>query len=185
MNEELLTEKCLKSTEIFKGKVTHLFLDEVELPDGGRSTREYIRHNGAVAVLPLDAEGNVYLVRQYRYPFGRVMTEIPAGKLDTPDEDHFEAAMRELKEETGFTSKKVTYLGDFIGSAAIIGETIYVYLAQELEGGEQDLDEDEFLNVVKMPLNELVEKIMNGDIADGKTVFAALKVNLIKNEKKS
>ncbi len=181
MNFDNLTEKQISSKELFDGVVAHLFIDEVELPDGSHSTREYLKHNGAVAVLPLDNEGNVYLVKQYRYPFSRVMTEIPAGKLDSPDEDHLEAAMRELREETGFTSNKVTYLGEFIGSAAIIGETIYLYLAEDLVAGKQDLDRDEFLNVEKMPLSELVDMVMRGEIADGKTIFATLKVDKLKN----
>ncbi len=183
MNFENLKETTVSSKELFRGVVANLFIDEVELPDGSHSTREYLKHNGAVAVIPIDEEGNVYLVNQYRYPFSRVLTEIPAGKLDTPDEDHFEAAMRELREETGFTSEKVTYLGEFIGSAAIIGETIYVYLAEELKAGKQELDRDEFLNVIKMPLDTLVKKIMDGEITDGKTVYAALKVDKLRNEK--
>ena len=183
MKREELVEERVSSREIFKGVVTHLFIDEVRLPNGNTSTREYVKHNGAVAVLPLDKDGNVYLVEQYRYPFSDVLTEIPAGKLDTPDEDHLEAAMRELREETGFTSKKVTPLGEFIGSPAIIGEKIWLYLAEELEAGEQELDSDEFLNAMKMPLKTLVEKIMAGEIIDGKTVCAALKVNLMKNGK--
>ncbi len=184
MDREKLIEKCVKSTEIFKGVVTNLFLDEVELPNGEHSTREYIKHNGAVAVLPLDEHNNVYLVEQYRYAFSRIMTEIPAGKLDSPDEDHLEAAMRELREETGLTSNKITYLGEFVGSPALIGETIYIYLAQDLDRGEQDLDDDEFLNVLKIPFDELVKKVMNGEVIDGKTVFATLKVNFLKNEEK-
>lgn len=184
MNFDNLKETCVNSKELFDGVVAHLYIDEVELPNGEHSTREYLKHNGAVAVLPLDNDGNVYLVKQYRYPFGRILTEIPAGKLDTPDEDHFDAAMRELREETGLKSDKVTYLGEFIGSPALIGETIYIYLAQELSQGEQDLDSDEFLNVEKVPLDKLVEMIMDGKITDGKTVYAALKVDKMKNEKK-
>ncbi len=183
MRKEELAETCVSSKEIFKGVVTNLFVDEVRLPNGKTSTREYIKHNGAVAVLPLDSDGNIYLVEQYRYPFSDVLTEIPAGKLDKADEDPFEAAMRELREETGFTSNKVTFLGEFIGSPAIIGERIWLYLAEELEAGEQELDSDEFLNVIKMPLETLIEKIIAGEIVDGKTVCAALKVNLMKNGK--
>ncbi len=185
MNFENLKETTVNSKELFRGVVANLFIDEVELPDGSHSTREYLKHNGAVAVIPVDEDGNVYLVNQYRYPFSRVMTEIPAGKLDTPDEDPLEAAKRELREETGFTTNKITFLGEFIGSAAIIGETIYVYLAQDLEAGKQELDRDEFLNVIKMPLDTLVDKIMNGEIADGKTLYAALKVDKMFNEKQS
>ena len=183
MRKEELVETCISSKEIFKGVVTHLFVDEVRLPNGQTSTREYVKHNGAVGVLPLDSDGNVYLVEQYRYPFSDVLTEIPAGKLDKVGEVPLDAAVRELREETGFTSKKITFLGEFIGSPAIIGERIWLYLAEELEAGEQDLDGDEFLNVIKMPFEELVEKIMSGEIVDGKTVCAALKVNLMKNGK--
>ena len=183
MKREDLIEESLSSKEIFKGVVTHLFVDKVRLSNGKTTTREYIRHNGAVAVVPIDSEGNVYLVEQYRYPLAEVLTEIPAGKLDNPDENPYDAAMRELREETGFVSKKVTYLGEFIGSPAIVGERIWLYLAEELEEGEQDLDSDEFLNVIKMPLETLVEKIMAGEISDGKTAYAALKVNMMKNGK--
>ncbi len=184
MNFDNLKETCISSKEIFDGVVAHLYFDEVLLPNGERSTREYLKHNGAVAVLPMDEDFNVYLVKQFRYPFGKVMTEIPAGKLDYADEDHFEAAMRELREETGLTSSKVTYLGEFIGSPAIIGETIYLYLAQELSLGEQELDADEFLNVEKVPFDKLIQMIMDGEITDGKTVCAAFKVDRLKNEKK-
>lgn len=184
MEKNELKETCVGSKELFSGVVAHLFIDDIVLPNGKRSTREYLKHNGAVAVLPLDADGNVYLVDQYRYPFSRVLTEIPAGKLDSPEEDHFEAAMRELREETGLTSACVTPLGEYIGSPALLGETIYIYLARELSQGDQDLDPDEFLNVKKIPLDELVERIMAGEIKDGKTVFAALKVKLLKDEKK-
>ena len=183
MRKEELVETCISSREIFDGVVTHLFVDKVRLPNGETSTREYVKHNGAVGVLPLDEYGNVYLVEQYRYPFSTVLTEIPAGKLDKPGEDPFDAAMRELREETGFTAKKVTFLGEFIGSPAIMGEKIWLYLAEELEAGEQSLDGDEFLNVAKMPFDELIQRIMSGEIVDGKTVCAALKVNLMKNGK--
>ena len=185
MNYDNLKETCVNSKEIFNGVVAHLFIDEIILPNGERSTREYLKHNGAVAVLPLDNDGNVYIVKQYRYPFSRVVTEIPAGKLDTPDEDHLEAAMRELREETGLTSTKVTYLGEYIGSPALLGETIYIYLAEGLSSGKQDLDDDEFLNVEKIPLKMLVKMVMDGEIADGKTVYAALKVDKLRNEKKN
>ena len=185
MNINDLKETTLNSKEIFNGVVAHLFIDEIELPNGDHSTREYLKHNGAVAVLPLDDDGNVYIVKQYRYPFSRVLTEIPAGKLDTPDEDHFEAAMRELREETGLTSKKVTFIGEYIGSPALLGETIYIYLAEELSAGEQDLDDAEFLNVEKIPLDTLVKMVMDGEIKDGKTVYAALKVDKMRNENKN
>ncbi len=183
MEFEKLYEKQISSKLIFDGVVAHLYFDEVELPDGSHSTREYIRHNGAVAVLPIDDEGNVYLVEQYRYPFSRVLTEIPAGKLDFPGEDHLSAAVRELKEETGFTADEIIPLGEFIGSPAIIGETIWLYLARSLKSGTQQLDPDEFLNVKKLSFEELCEKIANGEITDGKTVAAAFKYKLLIEKK--
>ena len=101
---EDLVEKQVDSTFIFDGTVLHVYKDTVRLPDGGQSAREYVRHNGAVCVLPLTPEGEVLCVRQYRYACGQVLLEIPAGKLDSPDEPHAEAARRELREETGITA---------------------------------------------------------------------------------
>ncbi len=169
-----LYEKFICVKEELKSSVLDFRVDEVELPDGRCAERRYIKHRGAVAVLPIDNDGNVYLVNQYRYPAGRVTTELPAGKLDSPDEDRLGAAMRELREETGFTSGKVTFIGEYLGSPAINTEIIWLYLAENLSDGEQKLDEDEFLNVVKMPLSELVSLVMEGKISDGKTAYAAL-----------
>ena len=100
-----LEEKTIRSTEIFDGVVVHLFRDEVLLPNGNTSVREHIKHVGAVCILPLTDDGEVVLERQFRYPFHEVITEIPAGKLDSPDEDLREAALRELREETGIVPK--------------------------------------------------------------------------------
>ena len=174
MKFEKLTEKFISVKQEIKGNVLDFRVDEIELPDGTKSERRYIRHRGAVAVLPIDSDGNVYLVNQYRYPAGRVTTEIPAGKLDSAEEDRLSAAKRELKEETGFTSGKLTFIGEYLGSPAINTEIIWLYLAENLTAGNQSLDEDEFLNVVKMPLSELVQLVMQGKISDGKTAFAAL-----------
>lgn len=169
-----LFEKFISVKEEIRGNVLDFRVDRVELPDGSFAERRYIKHRGAVAVLPVDKDGNVYLVNQYRYPAGRVTTELPAGKLDSPDEDRLEAAMRELREETGFTSSKVTFIGEYLGSPAINTEIIWLYLAENLSEGVQSLDDDEFLNVVKMPLSELVSLVMKGKISDGKTAYAAL-----------
>ncbi|MBQ4137481.1 MAG: NUDIX hydrolase [Clostridia bacterium] len=184
MNTEKLIEKQISSKLVFDGVVAHLYLDEILLPNGERSTREYLKHNGAVAVLAIDKDDNAYIVHQYRYPHGRVITEIPAGKLDYSDEDHLEAALRELREETGLTSASVTYLGEYIPSPALLSEVIYLYYATDLSLGEQDLDEDEFLSVEKIPFDALVEKVLSGEITDGKTVCAVLKVDKMRNEKK-
>lgn len=178
MNDELqqMREECVDSQLIFDGKVMHLYYDHVRLPDGNTATREYARHIGAVCVLPLFADGTVACVRQYRYPHGEILTEIPAGKLDSKQEDHALAALRELREETGCTCGKLTHLGKIYTSPAILDETIDMYLAEDLTQGETDFDEDEFLAPVRIPLRDLVDDVMAGRIPDVKTQAAALRV---------
>ena len=178
MNNELeqMRETCESSELIFDGKVMHLYFDRVRLPNGMSATREYARHIGAVCVLPLFADGTVACVRQYRYPHGEILTEIPAGKLDSKQEDHAQAALRELREETGCTCGKLTHLGKIYTSPAILDETIDMYLAEEITEGETDFDEDEFLAPVRIPLKDLVDDVMAGKIPDVKTQAAALRV---------
>ena len=171
-----LTEKTLASQLIYDGKVVHLYKDTVSLPDGGSSTREIVRHVGAVCILPLTAQNEVVLERQYRYAIGQTLIEIPAGKLDSPDEDVREAALRELREETGLVPAELVDLGDFYGSPAIMGERIRMFLARGLTQSAQCLDEDEFLEIFTMPIEEAVTKILAGDLPDGKTQAAVLKV---------
>ena len=178
-NETQLWERCVSSELIFDGKVVHLYVDQVELPNGATSTREYVRHIGAVAVLPLTDAGEVICVRQYRYAHGCVMTEIPAGKLDSREEDHVEAALRELREETGARCERLTYLGLFRSTPAILDEKIDLYLAEGLTFGETDPDEDEFLEIDRVPLQELVDRVLAGEITDGKTQVAILKTHEI------
>ncbi|MBQ8357007.1 MAG: NUDIX hydrolase [Clostridia bacterium] len=174
-----LEEKTTSSKLIYDGKVVKLFEDEVELPNGNPARREYVKHVGAVCILPLTDDGRVVLERQFRYPFGEILTEIPAGKLDSPDEDPTAAALRELQEETGIVPREIVYLGDYLGSPAIFGERIRMFLARGLTYREQHLDEDEFLEVFTMPLDEAVEKVLSGEIPDGKTQAAVLKVYTI------
>jgi len=173
---ENLKEKKITSEEIYDGKVVHLYKDTVELPNGRTSIREVIRHIGAVAVVPLMDDGKVVVERQFRYPLDSVITEIPAGKLDSKSEDRLDAAKRELQEETGFLAKEWIFLGDYIPTVAYCDEVIGIYLAKGLFKGERHLDEDEFLNVRYVDLNELVEDVMQGKITDGKTQVAILKV---------
>lgn len=179
-----LDEKQLTSTLIFDGKVVHLYKDTVELPNGEPAVREVIRHIGAVAVLPLDENGDVIFVKQFRYPFSEVLLEIPAGKLDSKNEDHVEAALRELREETGVTCEELTYIGDLYPSVAILDEVIHMYCAQGLSYGECSPDDDEFLNVVKLPLDTAVQMVLEGRIRDSKTQVAILKTKILKENGK-
>ena len=180
---ENLKEIMLESEEIFDGKVVHLFKDMIELPNKRKATREVIRHIGAVAIVPLTEDGKVIIERQFRYPLDQVITEIPAGKLDSSTEDRLDAAKRELEEETGYTAEEWIDMGDYYPAAAYCDERITMYLAKGLHKGERKLDEDEFLNIREVPLSELVEDIMAGKITDGKTQVALLKAwNLEKKD---
>lgn len=108
-----LFEKQLSSENVYKGRLLDVYCDEIELPGGNKSTREYIKHVGAACVVPVDKNGNVIIEKQFRYPFGKILIEIPAGKLDSKEEPHLQAALRELKEETGFAAEEMVYLGEF------------------------------------------------------------------------
>ena len=173
---ENLTEVQTDSQEIFNGVILHLYKDTVELPNGKPGIREVIRHVGAVGVIPLTAEGKVIVERQFRYPLNRVVTEIPAGKLDSFTEDRLSAAKRELEEETGYIAAEWIELGDYYPTPAYCDERITLYLAKGLSLGQRHLDEDEFLNFEAVPLADLVEDVMAGRITDGKTQVAVLKV---------
>ena len=176
--EHVFYEKPLESESIYEGKVLHLFLDKVELPDGNPAYREVIRHNGAVCVLPLTDDGKVACVTQYRYAIGRATLELPAGKLDSKSEDPESAARRELREETGYECDKMTYLGAMYGSPAILDEIIHLYLATGLRRGEATPDEGEFVDVIHYTLEELNEMIMRGELEDAKTQIAVMKTIL-------
>ena len=170
-----LKEKELSSRSVYDGKVVHLCVDDVLLPNGAQAKREYVKHIGAVCVLALTDDGEVVLERQFRYPLNRVITEIPAGKLDSFTEDRLSAAKRELEEETGYTATEWIDMGDYYPAAAYCDERITLYLARGLSLGQRHLDEDEFLNFESVPLSQLVEDVMAGRITDGKTQVAVLK----------
>lgn len=174
-------EKTLSSKEIFDGKVVKLYIDEVELDNGAKATREYVKHPGGVCVLPIDDEGNVYMVRQFRYPFKTALYELPAGKLEY-GEDHRQCGIRELKEETGAAADRFEYLGCIYPTVAYDTEVIHMYLARGLSFGEQSLDEGEFLDVVKLPFDEVFEMAMRGELPDAKTLAAVLKARFILQE---
>ena len=180
-----LEEKFISREEIFDGKVLKVVRDKVLLPNGKESEREMCIHVGAVAVLPLLSDGRVIMERQYRYPQGRVMLEIPAGKLNEPGEDTLEAAKRELREETGAVAERYTFLGETIPSAAMLTEKITIYLAEGITFTDRELDDDEFLDVEFIPLDKLYEMVMAGEICDSKTEIAVLKAYAIKNSGKT
>lgn len=180
MKDENLIEKKVSSENVFDGRLLHVYNDVISLPNGKTSTREYIKHQGAVAVVPVTDDNEIIVVRQYRYPIERVTIEIPAGKLDKGEEP-LAAAKRELSEETGVESADITYLGGLYPSVAYTDEIIHMYMAKNLKYGQAHADDDEFLDVVKIPVDKFVDMIMNGEIMDSKTQAAVLKVaNILK-----
>ncbi len=174
-----LTEKQISSTSVFRGRLLDVYSDDIELPNGDQSKREYIRHVGAACVVPITDDGKVIIEYQYRYPVARVMTEIPAGKLDSKNEPPEEAVRRELLEETGITAGTLISLGELLPTRAYSDEIIHMYVAKDLKYAERKLDDDEFLNLCEIPLEELVHEIMEGKIPDAKTQAAVLRAYLL------
>ena len=175
-----LEEKQLKRTKIYDGVILKVVKDSVALPNGSEAFREMCIHPGAVAIIAVCRDGKILMERQFRYPHGRVFFEIPAGKLDSPDEDPLAAAMRELREETGALAGKMTCLGTIATTPAMINERITLYLAEDLSFGESELDEDEFLEVEKWELSDLKKMVMSGEIEDAKTQIAILKLCVLR-----
>lgn len=173
-------EKKLEEHVVFEGKIFSVYQGKVALPNGETAPRDRIDHHGGAGILPLDGEGNTYLVKQYRFGVDQELLEIPAGKLE-PGEDPKETAIRELTEEVGFLPQKVTPLGHMELSPAYLGEITYLYLGQDLLPQKAALDEDEFLEVIKIPFQDALEMVMDGRITDGKTQNAILKAARLLN----
>lgn len=173
-----LTERTLEHTRPYEGVIVNVDLDKALLPNGRTATREVVVHPGGVAVLPLNDDDTVTAVRQYRYPFSQVLTEIPAGKLDA-GEDPRTGALRELKEEIGAQVGELIELGDIYPSPGFCQEVLHLYLARNLTYGACCPDEDEFLEVMRVPFDSLTEQVMRGEIRDGKTVAAVLKTKIL------
>ena len=173
-----LEERRLSGEYKYEGVIVKVLLDKADLVNGRVVNREVVEHPGGVTVLPVDDDGYCYCVKQFRYPFQRVMLEAPAGKLEY-GEDVFECAVRELSEETGFTADKMTYLGPCCTSPGFSSEVLHIYLATGLHAGESHPDENEFLDVEKHHIVELFEMCMSGQIDDAKTLIAVLKARSI------
>ena len=172
-----LVEKQLDSSLIYDGNLIHLYKDNVELPNGKKIVREYIKHVQAVAVVAMDEEGRIVIEHQFRYPFRSETLEIPAGKLNFEGEDLLDAVRRELHEETGITASEITYLCPFWPVCAYSTENIHLFFARGLSfGNQRELDEDENINVEMIPIRDVVQMIYDGKIPDAKTQAAVLQV---------
>lgn len=169
-----LTETPISSSTVYDGKLLHVLRDEVRLPDGGSSHREWIRHPGAAAVVPLYADGSTVLIRQFRYGPRREFLEVPAGKLDRPDEPPEQLAARELEEEVGLKAETFTRLGETYPCIGYSDEVIHLYLAEGLRDGTAGSDDDEFVEPVRMPLAEAVAMARRGEILDAKSTVALI-----------
>lgn len=168
-------EKRVSSKSIYKGRILDLRVDEVLLENGARTIREVIDHGGACGVVAFDENGDLLMVKQYRYPLGQELLEIPAGKMDE-GETPKQCAFRELEEETGYRAKKLTPLGKMYPAAAYDCEVVHLFYAEQLSKSSQRLDEDEFLTVCRVTLSEAVQMVMQGEIPDSKTQIAVLKI---------
>lgn len=175
MNPKDLEEKQLSYEYIFKGRIINLRVDQAALPNGHTATREVVEHPGGVCIAALTGEDELYVVRQFRYPYGEVVLELPAGKREW-GEDPESCGRRELTEETGIVAEKFRFLGELYPSPGYVGEVIYLYLATGLTSGDMHPDEDEFLQVEKIPLEGLVDMVLKGEIKDAKTQALVMKV---------
>ncbi|MEG1426608.1 MAG: NUDIX hydrolase [Oscillospiraceae bacterium] len=169
-----LQEDTLCSKERFKGRIFTVTEDEVRLPNGAEAKREVVSHNGGVCVAALDENDCLFFVRQFRYPYKQVLLELPAGKLEK-GEDPFEAVKREQREETGTLGEKYEFLGDLYPSPGYCGEIIRLWACRVTEYCAMDLDEDEFVEVKKIPIAEAVRMVLANEIPDSKTQVAILK----------
>ena len=174
MNDQQLREIPFSSETIYDGAILRVEKWQVTCPNGHPAPREIVVHKGAAAVIPVYEDGTTLLVRQHRVSVDRVTLEIPAGKLDSWGEDPYDCAVRELKEETGLTAEKFTLLTSLLTTPGFCTEKIAIYLAEGLSQGETDPDEDEFLGLVRMPLDEAVAMVMRGESRDGKTAAGLL-----------
>ena len=169
-------EKTMKTEKIYEGKILNLRIDMVELPDKKYSKREIVEHPGAVAIAALTDDNEIILVKQYRKAVEKELVEIPAGMLEISEEPR-EAAVRELKEETGFSADKMEYICEFYTSPGFTNEKLYLFLATGLKEGESHPENDEYIDVLKFKLDNLVDMVWKGQILDSKTIIGAFAVS--------
>lgn len=174
MNEQALTETYLNGEVVFPGKIIRVEHWQVQLPNGQQALREVACHPGASAVVALDDEDRLILVRQHRIAVGRLTMEIPAGKLDSAEEDPFLCAQRELSEETGLHAAHWEKLICLETTPGFCNERIHIYLATGLSQGDVHPDEDEFVDTFRMPLSDAIARVMDGSIRDAKTALGIL-----------
>ncbi len=175
-------EKTVSSEMIFEGRVIKTRLDKIELPDGKLASREIIEHPGGVGVVAITDKDEIILVKQFRKPIEKAIYEIPAGKLD-PGEHHRDCGLRELKEETGMQAEKFEYLGFIYSSPGFTNEKIHLYSAEDLVQGETEFDEDEYLDIIKIPLDKAYQMVLDGELNDAKSVYGILKYVALKGRK--
>lgn len=180
-----LEEKTLQRNIIYTGRVIRMRQDTALLPDGKTAGREVVEHPGGVCVAAVDEKDNLLLVKQFRYPYKEELLEIPAGKRDKAgDDDPLTCGKRELKEETGYTAKEYISLGELYPTPGYCDEVIYMFAARNLTQGEKCPDEDEFLDLVRIPFEQAVEMVLSGEIKDAKTQTAILKLKILKEKGK-
>ena len=184
MDDNALREIPFSSETIYDGRILRVQRWQVTCPNGRAASREIVLHNGAAAVVPVFDDGTTLLVRQHRVAVDRVTLEIPAGKLDSADEDPALCAVRELAEETGLRAGSMRHMNTILTTPGFCTEKIAIYLAQQLTQGETSPDEDEFLGLVRMPLDEAVELVMRGEIHDSKTICGLLMAKTILDKEK-
>lgn len=167
----IFEEKRVNSKMIYDGRILNLKLDTVTTKSG-HAHREVVEHNGAAAAVAVTDDNMIVMIRQYRYPAGRVVLEVPAGKIDPGEDDPKQTMIRELKEETGYTAGEITDLGRIMPSVGYSEEIIYLYLMKDIVGGEQELDEDEDIEIVLMPFEEAYSMASRGELEDAKSIAA-------------
>lgn len=174
-------EKTMKSEKVYEGKILNLRIDTVELPDKKYSKREIVEHPGAVSIIPINENNEVYLVKQYRKAIDKEILEIPAGKIEIGEEPK-DCAIRELKEETGLEAESIDYMFEFYTSPGFSNEKMYLFIAKGLIKGEATPDTDEYIDIEKIHLDELINMVKNGQISDSKTLVGILMAEKTINE---